>query len=77
MCLVGFPENIESCCIKLNKHQAQLVPVPIFTFFSFLFRLSLLPNEKVSTCVWGNWYTLANAKTHSKYSLFPSYTVHM
>lgn len=33
MCLVGFPENIESCCIKLNKHQAQLVPFSLFIFF--------------------------------------------
>lgn len=32
MCLVGFPENIESCSIKLNKYQPQLVvsPHPLF-----------------------------------------------
>lgn len=28
MCLVGFPENIESYSIKLNKHQPQLVVSP-------------------------------------------------
>lgn len=47
MCLVGFPENIESCCIKLNKHQAQLVFPFFFSPFYILFyffKVSLLPN---------------------------------
>lgn len=46
MCLVGFPENIESCCIKLNKHQAQLVPFSLFIFFLFLFKLSIFQIRK-------------------------------
>ena len=39
MCLVRFPENIESCSTKLNKHQLQLVVFPYPSFFSSVIQL--------------------------------------
>lgn len=36
MYLVGFPENIDSCSIKLNKHQPQCVVSPPLSFPPFL-----------------------------------------
>lgn len=50
MCLVGSPENIEFCSIKLNKHQLQLVVFPsLFHFlssecFPIIFKLPHSPN---------------------------------
>lgn len=79
MCLVGFPENIESWSIKSNKYQLQLVVAPSFFLslpslrvFSNYFQTPLFSKWELPICLdcMRQWFTLANTISHSGHSLF-------
>ena len=76
MCLVGFPESIDSCSIKLNKHQLQLVvfPYPFFLLSviqlfsnSLILQIRSFPHVRIRETM----VILANTIIHSGHSLFP------
>lgn len=76
-----FPEKIESCSIKLNKYQLQLVVSSSLSFPAFLqhflqlFSKSLIlqiRNFPYVGTAWSKWLTLANTIIYSSHSLLPS-----
>lgn len=76
MCLVGFPENIESCSTKLNKHNSNLWSFPTLPSSQVLSNYFQTPSfsELGTFHMYGlmrQLVILANTITHSGHSLFP------